>query len=140
MARLCDTGLAQIPHDVLRLGALSYLADACWLLGDAEHAAIVYEAMRPHAGRNVLLAGLVACYGVVDRYLGMLCATCRCWNEAEQHFTEALRRNSTMGSPTWSAHTRYAHARMLLARRVAATPNAPPPCSRPRAASRTTTR
>lgn len=117
VARLCDTGLAQIPHDVLRLGALSYLADACWLLGDAEHAAIVYEAMRPHAGRNVLLAGLVACYGVVDRYLGMLCATCGRWNEAEQHFTEALRRNSAMGSPTWSAHTRYAHARMLLARR-----------------------
>ena len=117
VARLCDTGLAQIPHDVLRLGALSYLADACWLLGDAEHAAIVYEAMRPHAGRNVLLAGLVACYGVVDRYLGMLCATRGCWNEAERHFTEALRRNSAMGSPTWSAHTRYAHARMLLARR-----------------------
>ena len=117
VARLCDTGLAQIPHDVLRLGALSYLADACWLLGDAEHAATVYEAMRPHAGRNVLLAGLVACYGVVDRYLGMLCATRGCWNEAERHFTEALRRNSAMGSPTWSAHTRYAHARMLLARR-----------------------
>lgn len=50
VARLCDTGLAQIPHDVLRLGALSYLADACWLLGDTEHAAAVYEAMRPHAG------------------------------------------------------------------------------------------
>ena len=98
--------MAQIPHDVLRLGALSYLADACWLLGDAEHAAIVYEAMQTHAGRNVQLAGLVGCYGVVDRYLGMLCATRGRWNEAEQHFTEALRRNSAMGSPTWSAHTR----------------------------------
>ncbi|MBL8925164.1 MAG: AAA family ATPase, partial [Pseudonocardia sp.] len=117
VARLCDTGFAQLRHDVLRLGALSYLADACWLLGDAEHAAIVYEAMRPHAGHNVLLAGLVACYGPVDRYLGMLCATCGRWDEAERHFTEALRRNSAMGSPTWSAHTRYAHARMLLTRR-----------------------
>ncbi|MGE5765178.1 MAG: helix-turn-helix transcriptional regulator [Mycobacterium leprae] len=117
VARLCDTGLAQIPQDVLRLGALSYLADACWLLGDAEHAAVVYEVMQPYAGRNVLLAGLVACYGVVDRYLGMLCATCESWDQADRHFTEALRRNTAMSSPTWSAHTRYAHARMLLARR-----------------------
>jgi DNA-binding CsgD family transcriptional regulator len=116
VARVCDNGV-QLPHDVLRLGALSYLADACWLLGDAEHAAIVYGAMRPHAGCNVLVAGLVACYGAVDRYLGMLCATCGSWDDAERHFTEALRHNTAMGSPTWSAYTRYAHARMLLARR-----------------------
>ncbi|MGE3289442.1 MAG: AAA family ATPase [Pseudonocardia sp.] len=117
VARLCAAGSAQVPHDRLRLGALSYLADACWLIGDAEHAEIVYRAMRPRAGHNVLVAGLVACYGAADRYLGMLCATRGSWNEAERHFTDALRRNDAMGSPTWSAHTRYAHARMLLARR-----------------------
>jgi DNA-binding CsgD family transcriptional regulator len=76
--------------------------------------------MWPHAGSNVAVAGLVGCYGAVERYLGMLCATGGRWDEAERHFTEALRRNDAMGSPTWSAHTRHAHARMLLARREGA--------------------
>ena len=112
VARVCETGLAQI-RTTSFAWVLSYLVRVL-AVGDAEHAYRL-RAMRPHAGRNVLLGGLVACYGVVDRYLGM-CARPAGVGTKPRDLTEALRRNSAMGSPTWSAH-RHADARMLLARR-----------------------
>ena len=117
LAHLCVDGCAVVPRDALRLGALTYLADACSLLGDAEHAAMVYEQLRGFAGTVVQLGRMVACYGVADRHLGMLAATMHDWERAELHFEAALRLNRRMQAVTWLAHTRYEYARMLLARR-----------------------
>jgi DNA-binding CsgD family transcriptional regulator len=107
---------AAVPHDPLRPIALSYLADACTLLGDAEAAALVYRELAPLAGTTILLPPPTVCYGAADRYLGMLATTMKAWTAAERHFTVALDLNERMGTPVWLAHTRYQHARMLLAR------------------------
>jgi tetratricopeptide (TPR) repeat protein len=41
------------------------------------------------------------------------------WQEAEEHFEEALEMNTRMGARPWLAHTQYQYASMLLARSVA---------------------
>ncbi len=98
------------------LGSLTYLTDACAALGDEATAALVYPELAPFAGGNAVVGHLVACYGAVDRYLGMLAATLGEWERAEDHFEGAMGLDRRMGAVTWLAHTAYQYARMLLAR------------------------
>jgi DNA-binding CsgD family transcriptional regulator len=100
----------------LWLASLTYITDACTAFGDEAAAALVYSELEPLAGTNVMIGQLVACYGSVDRYLGMLAATLGEWERAEQHFDQALALNRQMDASTWLAHTEYEYARLLLAR------------------------
>jgi uncharacterized protein HemY len=54
--------------------------------------------------------------GSVSRYLGILAATRRRWDEAGMHFEDAVEMNARMGARPWLAHTQHDYARMLLAR------------------------
>lgn len=63
-----------------------------------------------------MVGHLVACYGAMDRYLGMTASVLRDWERAEAHFQAALALNTRLGARTWLAHTAYWYARMLLAR------------------------
>ena len=56
------------------------------------------------------------CYGAAARYLGMLAATMERWEDAAQHFEDALAMNARMGARPWLAHTQHQYAIMLLAR------------------------
>ena len=56
------------------------------------------------------------CYGAASRYLGMLAATMERWEDAVQHFEDALVMNARMGARPWLAHTQHQYAVMLLAR------------------------
>ena len=58
----------------------------------------------------------MACYGAASRYLGMLAATMARWDDAEQHFQEALAMNTRTGARPWLAHTQHDYATMLMAR------------------------
>jgi DNA-binding CsgD family transcriptional regulator/tetratricopeptide (TPR) repeat protein len=100
----------------LWLATLTYLTDACAALDDEAMAAIVYPELEPLAGSNVMIGHLVACYGAVDRYLGMLAATLGESRRAEEHFKRALAQNRGMGASTWVAHTAYEYGRFLLGR------------------------
>ncbi|MEZ5078614.1 MAG: AAA family ATPase [Solirubrobacterales bacterium] len=97
----------------LWLATLVYLTDACAVLGDEELAALLYPELAPFAGTNVMIGHLVACYGSVDRYLGVLASTLREATLAEEHFERALEQNRGMGARTWTAHTAYEYARCL---------------------------
>ena len=55
-------------------------------------------------------------YGAVSRYFGMLAATMKRWQEAEQHVENALAMNTRMHARPWLAHTQYNYATMLQAR------------------------
>jgi DNA-binding CsgD family transcriptional regulator/tetratricopeptide (TPR) repeat protein len=98
----------------LWLATLTYLTDACAALGDEAMAAMLYPALEPLAGTNVMIGHLVACYGAADRYLGMLAATLREPGRAEEHFERAMEQNRRMGASTWMAHTGYEYGRFLL--------------------------
>jgi DNA-binding CsgD family transcriptional regulator len=103
-------------REALWLASLTYLTDACAVVGDEVVAELVKAELEPHAGTTVVVGHGVACYGAADRYLGMLAATLGDWDVAEMRFDAAMELNRRMGAPTWVAHTAYEHGRMLLAR------------------------
>jgi DNA-binding CsgD family transcriptional regulator/tetratricopeptide (TPR) repeat protein len=100
----------------LWVASLTYLADACAAVGDDEIAALVYPELAPLKGGNVVIGHGVACYGAVDRYLGLLASTLGEHDLAIEHFEQALAFNRRMGSMTWVAHTLYAYGRALRIR------------------------
>lgn len=120
ITRLCADDFAEVPHDALRLASLAYLADACWLIGDREHAAQLARHLEPLSGATVMVAGMVALLGAADRYLGMLASTRGDWDRAAAHFEAAVELDERTGIVTWPAWSRFAHARMLLERGRAA--------------------
>ena len=113
-------GIAAEGLDALReslwLASLTYLTDACAVLGDADMAAQIYPELEPLAGGTVMIGHLVAYYGAADRYLGMLATTLGELERAEAHFERAMELNRRMGAATWLAHTAYEYARLELAR------------------------
>ena len=95
---------------------ITYLAEVCAFLRDTARAATLYHLLHPYAGRNVIVGWSSGCYGAASRYLGMLATTMARWDEAEQHFQEALAMNTRTGARPWLAHTQHDYAAMLLAR------------------------
>jgi DNA-binding CsgD family transcriptional regulator/tetratricopeptide (TPR) repeat protein len=114
IARLCADGFAEVPHDSLRIAALTYLAEACYLVDDTVHAPLVYEQLRPRAGSSLMVAATVVLLGAADRYLGMLAACVGDHGAAARHFEAALALDAELGVVTWPAWTRYLYGRMLL--------------------------
>ena len=94
---------------------MTYLVDVCTFLEDIPRASTLYRLLLPYAGRTCDGPG-AACYGAASRYLGMLAATMERWEEAAQHFEDALAMNTRMRARPWLAHTQHEYAKMLLAR------------------------
>ena len=99
---LAQHDFTDLPRDGLWVTCITYLAEVCTFLQDTARAATLYRLLRPYVGRNVIVGGSVACYGAASRYLGMLAATMARWDEAEQHFQEALAMNTRrVHTPGW---------------------------------------
>jgi DNA-binding CsgD family transcriptional regulator len=114
LERITSDGLEQF-RESLWLASLTYIADACAVLGDLAAAALVYPELEPLAGTNVMIGHGVSVYGAADRYLGMLAATLGDSELARRHFEQAVELNRRMGARTWLAHTDYEYARALIA-------------------------
>jgi tetratricopeptide (TPR) repeat protein len=113
---LAAEGFTDLPHDALWLACIAYLSEACAFLGDSDRAALLYQLLLPYAGRTVTVGTAAACYGAASRYLGLLAATMSRWEQAQQHFEDALEMNQRMGARPWLAHTQQQYGDMLLAR------------------------
>ena len=116
LAGLVDAGLGSITRGGLGAGGLTYVADACALIEDAELAAPIYEQLLAFEGQNSVIGSAVMCYGAADRMLGALATVMHRWDDAERHLENALVLNRRLGSPTWLAHTLYERARLTLRR------------------------
>ena len=114
--QLAAHDFADVPQDGLWLTCLAYLAEVCAFLGDARRAATLYRLLLPYNGYTVVVGGTYVCYGAAARYLGMLATTMERWEDAAQHFEDALAMNARMGARPWLAHTQHQYAVMLLAR------------------------
>lgn len=106
---------AALPCDQEWLYGLSLLAETAALLGDAGSAAVLYDLLGPWADRNVVDVA-EGMRGSVSRYLGLLAATLKRWDEAQRHFEHALAGNEKMGARAWVARTQEDYAATLLAR------------------------
>ena len=116
-AALAAQDFADLPTDGNWHGNMAALCEICLSLGDRPRAATLYALWQPYAGRNTIGgANAASCRGAVSRYLGALAALLSRWDEAEQHFHEALAMNLRMGARPWVAYTQSDYAGMLLAR------------------------
>ncbi len=115
LARVRQEGFDEL-RSRLWVASLTYLADACALVGDEPLAELLYPELAPLAGGNVVIGHGVACYGAADRYLGRLAATLGDHQRAVEHFKQALAINRAMGATTWVAHTLYEYGRTLRMR------------------------
>ena len=115
LARVREHGLNEF-RSTLWVASLTYLADACALVGDEALATQLYSELAPLSGRNVVIGNGVACYGAADRYLGRLAATLGEHELAIEHLEQALIVNRSIGATTWIAHTLYEYGRTLRMR------------------------
>jgi class 3 adenylate cyclase/tetratricopeptide (TPR) repeat protein len=105
-----------LPADAKRPITLSYIAEACADLGDAQRAEKLYELLWPHRDTAILAPPTTVCAGAAAHYLGLLAGTMGEWQKAEAHFEAAQAMNEKMKAWPRLANTRLAYARMLLAR------------------------
>jgi tetratricopeptide (TPR) repeat protein len=112
---LAEADFSALPFDQEWLFSMSLLAETSALLGDTESACVLYELLAPWAALNVAdqAEGI---RGSLSRYLGMLAATTKRWEQAERRFQDAIAMNTRMGARPWLAHTQYDFAQMLHAR------------------------
>jgi predicted ATPase/class 3 adenylate cyclase len=114
--RLATNDFADLPRDFLWMASVTNLAETCAYLHDAQRAAALYELLLPYAERTVVALYAHTCCGSASRHLGLLAATMSRWEEAAQHFEEALKMNAKTGARPYLAHTQQDYARMLIDR------------------------
>jgi tetratricopeptide (TPR) repeat protein len=93
------------PHafDANWLSLQAECAEASILLGEATHAATLYERLAPYAGRPVTAGRAAWSNGAADRVLGGLAALLGREDDAIRHLKDAVRLNDTLGAPVWRA-------------------------------------
>src|SRR5262249_1362294 len=93
-----------------------WLAEACASLGDARHAATLYDALSPYPWPIVASGTVLECLGAAARILGLLASTMSRWAEAERHFEDALRVHAQLRTRPFLARTQLDYATMLVRR------------------------
>src|SRR5262249_41906694 len=103
-------------HPTDLYSSMACLSETCAFLDDSAQASVIYDTLLPHAGRNVVIGPAIGCLGPADRFLGLLAATMRRFDEAETHFGAALDLAVRMAAPPLIARTQHDYAAMLVAR------------------------
>ena len=104
------------PIDAKRNITLSYLAEICTRLGDADRAEKLYQLLLPYRDLALLVPIATICCGATARYLGMLAGAMGDWAAAEQHFEASLDLDERLQAWPWLTHTKHEFALMLRAR------------------------
>ena len=115
-ASLAWQQMAGAPSGAGRLTTAIFAAEVCVCLRDAEHAALLYDALRGYAGMNLLGDTSGPCFGSADRLLGSLATVMGQWDTAQRHFEAALAMDTATGWKVWLAHSRHCYAQMLQLR------------------------
>jgi DNA-binding CsgD family transcriptional regulator len=102
---LAANGFDSIPRDLVWLNAVTWLAEACVYLGDADRAPLLIRELEPFADRVVVVDRSIYCKGAVSGYLGRLAAICDRPDDARRWLTQALTRHEEMGAPVLRQRT-----------------------------------
>jgi tetratricopeptide (TPR) repeat protein len=105
-----------LPIDAKRTVTLSYLAEVCTRLGDADRAEQLYELLLPYRDLSMVVPVATICCGANARYLGMLATVVCEWSAAEEHFEAALGIDERLHAWPWLAHTKHEFALALITR------------------------
>ena len=116
---LSAIGWDTVAEDQSEGTALSLSAAVCGALGAraGEHAAPLYEHLRPYAGTAVVIrAPAAACVGPADQYLGLAASSMGDLALAEVHFEASLRLARSMRSSPFTASAEVELARVIRQR------------------------
>ena len=116
---LAAQDFGDIPRDGQWTTAITRIADATALIGDAERAEILYEMLRPFAGQAVVAGRAGSLNGPVDLYLGRLALTTGRDADAVDHLEQGMELATRMGDRPFAAETTMSLAQALLARDAA---------------------
>jgi tetratricopeptide (TPR) repeat protein len=112
---LAADGFGGLPFDEEWDISLCLLAETAARLGDSERAATLYELLLPYADRVAVSYPEIS-LGPVARFLGVLAATCRRYDDAASHFENAWALSERIGARPWIAHTLDDYGHLLLRR------------------------
>ena len=93
---------------------LAHLGEVAAAVGDRNLLDELYRRMLAYDGQTVIVIPSTYCNGAVARYLGLFASGLGLYDEAEQHFHDALAMNERMNAKPWIARTQIDYARMLL--------------------------
>jgi tetratricopeptide (TPR) repeat protein len=113
LERLAREDFRDIPYDGDWITTVTLLCELCRALEDPARAALLYEALRPYAGVNVVAGIAVLCLGSAARFLGQLASTMGRQSDAIRHFELALEENARLQAPVLLAHTQLDYAAAL---------------------------
>ena len=113
---LLDGVLAgELPANPDRLVVLTLSVEAAARLGEIDAAAARVDALRPFAGRLVLVDRAWAVWGPTDRVLGVALAARGDAAAAAEHFAQAEQQLAAIGAGAWLAVTRADRSRPVRA-------------------------
>jgi hypothetical protein len=113
---LAVDNFSSLPIDQEWLYGASFLAEGAAILEDPDFAARLYPLLLPWAALNAVDVS-EGVRGSVARYLGLLAKTLGQYDDAADHFTQAIDANERMGAMPWLAHTQCDYAQLILARK-----------------------
>jgi hypothetical protein len=116
LARLCGTGLADLPRSSTWLLTMNGVVEAANLLRDTDTASRAYELLSPF-GHLPMMASLgIACFGSVQHALGVASLTTGDMDKAAQHLRAAIDRNLAIGHWPAAMMSRLRYAQALAQR------------------------
>jgi tetratricopeptide (TPR) repeat protein len=114
--RLATHDFADLPRYFNMYITLMALSEVAVAIGDVRRAAQLYKILRPYAGHLLMLGIHNACLGTTTHWLGMLAGTLKRWDDATEHFEDAIATNARIGARPFLARSQHEYARMLIER------------------------
>ena len=105
---------SRVRRDMFWFATVCVLAETCTLLRDTARARVLYELLKPFQDRNVQVTQ-AACWGSVERFLGLLAAVLGRGEIALAHLESAIAKNEAGGNPAAASLVRRDLATLLAA-------------------------
>jgi len=116
LEHLATNNFAGLPRNWSTTPTLTRLIEVAATLGDTHRATQLYDLLHPYGDRLILAGINGVCIGAATHWLGLLAATLKQWNNAADHFEDAIKTNARTGARPWLAHSQHEYARMLTER------------------------
>lgn len=115
LASLSHQRFAAVPHDSLWIATLCICAEVSFLTRSETTGRLVASLLEPHLG-TCAVQGLPACFGAVDRYVGLALGAARRYDRAALHLATAREFHRRWGFMPFALRTELDLARIKLRR------------------------
>jgi predicted ATPase/DNA-binding NarL/FixJ family response regulator len=117
--RIADQNFRAISRDDMYVTCLVFCAETCCILDDGNHAAALYQLLRPYEGQTANHPTAVS-FGAAELYLGMLARAAKWPDLAHRHFNHAAALNRAMLAWPSLVRTLFRYGAFLITSQVEA--------------------